>query len=180
MCGGVTQCLASVQDNAWQHNITHTNPPNPCTVVLMRLPCPFSAKKQPPFFPPKQHKQGNTFYHNILGIIGSSSASYDVTRGVPHYDYALDSINKFTLVNSAANFGTTGGTRSDNTMAAAPDVSVRINESASKGINGAGFKGEEIDPSSGRLARGGGGNNSNSSSYDDAGDRQEVGSSRRN
>jgi hypothetical protein len=33
--------------------------------------------------------RGNTFYHNTLGIIPSSNASYDVTRMVPQYDAAL-------------------------------------------------------------------------------------------
>lgn len=37
--------------------------------------------------------KGNTFYHNVLGIISSSSASYDVTRAVPHYDAALKMMN---------------------------------------------------------------------------------------
>lgn len=36
--------------------------------------------------------KGNTFYHNTLGIIHSSNASYDVARSVPHYDAALKMI----------------------------------------------------------------------------------------
>jgi hypothetical protein len=89
--------------------------------------------------------KGNTFYHNVLGIIGSSSASYDVTRGVPHYDYALEQVKKFTPnLNDDVNLGTA---HRDRSAAGAPS----INASASKGINGAGFKGEEVNPSSGRL-----------------------------
>jgi hypothetical protein len=38
--------------------------------------------------------KGFTFYHNVLGIISSSAASYDVSRQVPHYDAAMDMVKQ--------------------------------------------------------------------------------------
>lgn len=93
--------------------------------------------------------KGHTFYHNVLGIIGSSSASYDVTRGVPHYDYALEQVKKFSRsLNDKVNLGTSHRRTS-------PSDSVSINSSESRGINGAGFMGEEVNPTSGRVEKAG-------------------------
>jgi hypothetical protein len=93
--------------------------------------------------------KGHTFYHNVLGIIGSSSASYDVTRGVPHYDYALEQVRKFSRsLNDKVNLGTSHRHTS-------PRDSVSINASESKGINSAGFMGEEVNPTSGRVEKAG-------------------------
>jgi len=94
----------------------------------------------------------------VLGIIGSSSASYDVTRGVPHYDFALETVKKFTPgLNDLINLGTS---HRDTVQPG----SRALNDTQSKGINGAGFMGEEVNPSSGRLE--GSGNGQGTGSYD--------------
>ncbi|WIA23561.1 hypothetical protein OEZ85_000287 [Tetradesmus obliquus] len=49
--------------------------------------------------------KGHTFYHNTLGIIPSSSASYDITRSVPHYDAALKMMHAHKQGSSAAQEG---------------------------------------------------------------------------
>lgn len=99
--------------------------------------------------------KGNTFYHNVLGIIGSSSASYDVTRGVPTYDYALEQVRKFTpSLNDPGSMVNQGS--SARRVSPSETGSVSINESESRGINGAGFAGEAVNPTSGRVERAGG------------------------
>jgi hypothetical protein len=98
--------------------------------------------------------KGNTFYHNVLGIIGSSSASYDVTRGVPHYDYALTQVRKFSpSLNEPGSLVNQGS--SDRRVSPSETKSVSINESEIKGINGAGFAGEAVNPTSGRVEKAG-------------------------
>lgn len=98
--------------------------------------------------------KGSTFYHNVLGIIGSSSASYDVTRGVPHYDCALEQVRKFSpSLNEPGSMVNQGS--SARRVSPCETESVSINESESRGINGAGFAGEAVNPTSGRVERAG-------------------------
>lgn len=116
--------------------------------------------------------KGHTFYHNVLGIIGSSSASYDVTRGVPHYDYALEQVMKFSRsLNDKVNLGTSHRQTS-------PRDSKSINASESKGINSAGFMGEEVNPTSGRVEKAGEGTGVSQGMVSKDGDRARMGQRR--
>jgi hypothetical protein len=63
------------------------------SVKASLLISPVDGARTPLYCALSPDAKGNTFYHNVLGIIGSSSASYDVTRAVPHYDAALKMMN---------------------------------------------------------------------------------------
>jgi NAD(P)-dependent dehydrogenase (short-subunit alcohol dehydrogenase family) len=63
------------------------------SVKASLLISPVDGARTPLYCALSPDAKGNTFYHNVLGIISSSSASYDVTRAVPHYDAALKMMN---------------------------------------------------------------------------------------
>eukprot|EP00775_Hariotina_reticulata_P007691 gene7691-7891_t len=63
---------------------------------------PSEGAKTPLYCALSPDAKGFTFYHNVLGIINSSAASYDVNRQVPHYDAAMDMVKRGSSSNFAA------------------------------------------------------------------------------
>lgn len=135
--------------------------------------------------------KGNTFYHNVLGIIGSSSASYDVTRGVPHYDYAVKVLKEHSpkFASSCANHfqaemkglkgdggasgsGSSGGGGGSKGQGGAVGVAAQ----AKVAENGDRADGEGVIDSSSGSASGEGGDEQGAGNG--SGGRQEVGSRR--
>lgn len=75
------------------------------TIKSVLLARPEDGARTPLYAALAPEVKGHTFYHNTLGIIPSSSASYDITRSVPHYDAAVKMMHAHKQGSSAAQEG---------------------------------------------------------------------------